>query len=215
MKSIVFMVVIGLLAGCENRGTSRPRPDIKSLETVSLESLQITPGDDGVAFQYFKPGSAKAVAVTDPAKIPEKLRTNVIVLYRDDRRDQLPAKALVLADLTQLEDGAHPIRIVNRYEHRSPAPAASPAPQAGQNDVLLYTAPGCGHCTRARNWLKNKNIPFTEKDISRDPAAAGEIRARGKAQGLPDSYLTGVPLLNVKGKVLVGFDPAQVEAALK
>ncbi len=53
-----------------------------------------------------------------------------------------------------------------------------------------------------------------EKDISRDQAAAMEIVQKGKAAGIPEQYLTSVPLLNVNGKVIVGFDADQVRSAL-
>ncbi|MBM4372708.1 MAG: glutaredoxin family protein [Deltaproteobacteria bacterium] len=91
---------------------------------------------------------------------------------------------------------------------RSPPPAGAPA------GVVLYTAAGCPHCTRARSWLTEKEVPFVEKDVSSDPTAAPEIAALGKAQGIPESYLSSVPLLAIDGKLLVGFDPRQVEAAL-
>ena len=81
--------------------------------------------------------------------------------------------------------------------------------------MVLYIAPGCGHCDRARKWFQGKGIAFVEKDVHADPVAAAEVAALGKAQGLAESYLSSVPLINVKGKILVGFDPRQVEAALK
>ena len=31
--------------------------------------------------------------------------------------------------------------------------------------VLLYTSPGCASCRKAKQWLKDNNIEFVEKNI--------------------------------------------------
>ena len=48
--------------------------------------------------------------------------------------------------------------------------------------VEIYTTPFCGYCHMAKRLLKNKNIAFTETDVSRDPAlrAAMTERAGGR-----------------------------------
>jgi glutaredoxin len=58
-----------------------------------------------------------------------------------------------------------------------------------------------------KNYLKGKGIPFTEYDVSRNPAKAEEM-ARKSGQ-------MGVPVVDVNGRVMVGFKPADIEAALR
>ncbi len=71
--------------------------------------------------------------------------------------------------------------------------------------VTVYSTPSCPYCTMAKNYLKTKGIPFTEYDVSRNPAKADEM-ARKSGQ-------MGVPVVDVNGRILVGFRPADIEAA--
>ncbi len=218
MRTVVILLVIVVLAACNDRAVDRPDPG-PPVEEIDLEGLEVAPGDEDVVFQYVDPVSGKPMAVTDIEKIPEGQRENVMVLYSGERRDRLTARALALVDLTTPgEDGKYSVRLVNRWDFE-PSGLKTPEGKGAQlgstsESVVIYTAPGCGHCDRARAWFTEKGIPFTEKDVHKDPSAAGEIAALGQAQGVPDSYLSSVPLINVKGKLLVGFDPRQVEAAL-
>jgi glutaredoxin 3 len=36
--------------------------------------------------------------------------------------------------------------------------------------VEIYTTPTCGYCAAAKSLLTRKGIPYTEIDVSRDPA---------------------------------------------
>ena len=126
--------------------------------------------------------------------------------------DPATGKPVAVTDIEEI-----PVRLVNRWEFKPAGLKDREGEGAAQatDRVVLYTAPGCGHCDRARRWFQEKGLAFEEKDVQSDPGAAAEVAALGKAQGLPESYLSSVPLINVKGKILVGFDPRQVEAALK
>lgn len=214
---IIILVVLTILTACNDRVVERPDPG-PPVEEIDLEGLEVSAADDDVVFQYIDPASGKPVVATDIDKIPEAQRTNVMVLYSGERRERLTARALALVDLTAPgDDGRYPVRLVNRWDFSPPGLEKSEGQGAqlatASDTVVLYTAPGCGHCDRARQWFTQKGIPFTEKDVHSDPSAASEIAALGKAQGVHDSVLSSVPLINVKGKLLVGFDPRQVEAA--
>ncbi len=207
------------LVACNDRTVERPDPG-PPVEEIDLEGLEVSADDEDVVFQYVDPVSGEPVVVADIEMIPEDQRENVMVLYSGERRDRLTARALALVDLTAPgDDGKYPVRLVNRWDFK-PSGLKTAAGMGAQlassaGGVVLYTAPGCGHCDRARKWFTEKGIPFVEKDVHADPSAAVEIAALGKAQAVPDSYLSSVPLINVRGKLLVGFDPHQVEAALQ
>lgn len=42
--------------------------------------------------------------------------------------------------------------------------------------VTLYTSPSCTSCRKARGWLRDHQIPFTERNIFADPLTMAEIK---------------------------------------
>ena len=73
--------------------------------------------------------------------------------------------------------------------------------------IAIYSTHSCPYCTMTKNWLKTKQIPFTEYMVDTDQRRAQEmVRKSGQM---------GVPVLDVHGKILVGFRPADIEAALR
>lgn len=73
--------------------------------------------------------------------------------------------------------------------------------------VSIYTTPSCSFCVKAKQWMRENRITFKEYDVSRDQRKADEmVRKSGQM---------GVPVLDVHGKVIVGFDRDKIERALK
>lgn len=73
--------------------------------------------------------------------------------------------------------------------------------------VAVYSTPSCPYCTMVKDFLKKKRIPFADYDVSRDQRRAEEmIRKSGQM---------GVPVVDVNGRILVGFRPAEIESALR
>ena len=72
--------------------------------------------------------------------------------------------------------------------------------------VIVFTAPGCPWCTRAKNYLRERGISFKEVDISRNPSAARDrVRMTGQ---------TGVPVIVINGKPVVGFNKPLIDRLL-
>ncbi|MFH1246075.1 MAG: CAP domain-containing protein [Candidatus Omnitrophota bacterium] len=69
---------------------------------------------------------------------------------------------------------------------------------ANNSGVTVYTAPGCVHCDRVKQFLKENNVPYTEKDVINDLAAGQEMIAK--------SGQTGCPVTVINGKCVVGDD---------
>lgn len=84
-------------------------------------------------------------------------------------------------------------------------PPATPA-QRAEVRVVLYSTAWCPVCARARSWLHARGIPFVEHDVERDPAAAVTFRRLS-----PDHV---VPVLDVEGQVIVGFDASDLRRAV-
>jgi arsenate reductase-like glutaredoxin family protein len=77
--------------------------------------------------------------------------------------------------------------------------------------VTLYGASWCNACKAAREYLRARRIPFADRDIERDEAAARELRAKAKRLGIAADR---IPVLDVRGRLLIGFDKARLEALL-
>jgi mycoredoxin len=73
-----------------------------------------------------------------------------------------------------------------------------------QTEVVLYATQWCGYCAKARTQLANDNIPYREVDIEKDSAGNAAYKALGGK---------GVPVLNINGTVIHGFNPQAMRAA--
>jgi glutaredoxin-like YruB-family protein len=73
--------------------------------------------------------------------------------------------------------------------------------------VTIYTTPSCGYCKVAKDFFRTLHVPFTEYNVASDGRKADEmVRKSGQ---------TGVPVIDVNGKVIVGFNRPEIEKALK
>ena len=73
--------------------------------------------------------------------------------------------------------------------------------------VVVYSTPSCGYCGMVKDFLRKKQVSFVEYDVSRDQRRADEmVRKSGQM---------GVPVVDVNGRILVGYRPAEIESALK
>ena len=61
--------------------------------------------------------------------------------------------------------------------------------------VEIYTTPTCPYCVAAKRLLTKKGVPFTDIDVSRDPAlrAAMTQRAQGR-RTVPQIFIDGTPI---------------------
>ncbi len=77
--------------------------------------------------------------------------------------------------------------------------------------VIIYGAEWCGPCHQAAAYLRNKGVPFVEKNVEADSNAGKEMRAKLAKNGLHGG---SIPVLDVRGKILVGFSASAVDEAL-
>jgi len=73
--------------------------------------------------------------------------------------------------------------------------------------IKLYTTPTCTYCRKAKKYFRENRISFTEHDVSKDQRRADEMMRK--------SGQMGVPVVDVHGKVIVGFNQPEIERALK
>jgi glutaredoxin len=82
--------------------------------------------------------------------------------------------------------------------------AAAPA-------VIIYGASWCGPCHQAAAYLKQRGVAFVEHDIEQDSSAAREMQKKLAKAGVRGG---SIPVLDVRGRILVGFDARAVDRAL-
>ncbi len=75
-----------------------------------------------------------------------------------------------------------------------------------QPRVLVFTTQTCPWCVRVKQYLRERQVPFREVDVSRSASAARDlVRKTGQ---------TGVPVVEIDGRPIVGFDRAQIDKLL-
>lgn len=72
--------------------------------------------------------------------------------------------------------------------------------------VTVYSTASCPWCIRVKQFLKENNIEFTDIDVSVNQQAA-ELMIQKSGQ-------MGVPVLDIEGKIIVGFDKEKIKAEL-
>jgi glutaredoxin 3 len=73
-------------------------------------------------------------------------------------------------------------------------------------NITIYSTPSCGFCVKVKDYLKKLNIPFTDHNVAEDRARAEEmVRKSGQM---------GVPVIDIDGKVIVGFNKPEIDKAL-
>ena len=78
--------------------------------------------------------------------------------------------------------------------------------KVNQPKVIIFTTPTCTYCNMTKKYLREKGIRFKEVDVSRDPAAAKDMVRR--------SGQMGVPVLDIGGKIVIGFDRPKINQYL-
>ncbi len=91
-------------------------------------------------------------------------------------------------------------------------PAGIEPPEAKPAEgIIVYKTEWCGVCKKLLAYLDRKGVEYVAKDIEKDPAAAGELQAKAREKGIKTG---SVPVIDVGGELMVGFDRARLERLL-
>ncbi len=72
--------------------------------------------------------------------------------------------------------------------------------------VKVYSTPTCPYCKLAKDFLKEQKIPFEDINVAENSAAANDmVKLSGQM---------GVPVVDVGGQVIVGWNRQALEDAL-
>jgi glutaredoxin len=110
--------------------------------------------------------------------------------------DNQPSNEVLFAELQKIDPNAM------RF---APPVDEAPLPQGG---IVMYCTPWCGDCRRARTWLAEHGLAYTEVDISRDPRARAQVRAWANGNET-------TPTFDIDGTILVDFKPDLLAEVLK
>lgn len=72
--------------------------------------------------------------------------------------------------------------------------------------IILYSTPTCIFCHKAREFFKEHNIEYTNKDVSIDEQALQDM--------IKKSGQMGVPVIDIDGQIIIGFDKKKISELL-
>ena len=72
--------------------------------------------------------------------------------------------------------------------------------------VIIYSAPWCVYCKMAKAYMEENKIAFTELDVSADDAAKDDM--------VKKSGQMAIPVIDIGGKIIIGFDKPAIKKAL-
>ncbi len=73
--------------------------------------------------------------------------------------------------------------------------------------VKVYSTPTCPYCHQEKEFLKENKIGFEDINVAADEKAAKEM--------IEKSGQMGVPVTEINGTIIVGFDKEKIKKALK
>ena len=72
--------------------------------------------------------------------------------------------------------------------------------------ITVYSTPACPYCIMVKQFLKDNNVNFQDYDVASDRAKAQEM--------VQKSGQMGVPVLDIDGEIVVGFDKDRIKEIL-
>lgn len=75
-----------------------------------------------------------------------------------------------------------------------------------KHNVTVYSTSTCPWCHKAKEFLNAKGIKFEDINVGTNQKAANEM--------VEKSGQMGVPVIDIDGKIIVGFDKEELEKAL-
>lgn len=73
--------------------------------------------------------------------------------------------------------------------------------------IIVYSADWCAFCHAVKEYLDKLDIKYTEKNI--------EEKREYAEEAVTKSGQMGIPVLDIDGQIIVGFDRPKIDAALK
>lgn len=217
MRNVTLALFALFLAACHagTKGTAAASSPRAAGGSDALPEVRVFADGGPYLFSYYA-SDGKIHDADALSAVPVEARREVLVRDLSRTAGQLHSdEYLYLADLrgeAPLE--GYPTSVVSRYQFEAQGDVGSdqlPETDGGTSEgVIVYGTSWCGACKAARQHLKERHIPYVEKDVEQDAAAAQELARKAKRAGLK---LGGVPVIDVGGQLMMGYDPASLDRA--
>lgn len=212
----VFLCHFLILQGC-SKHDSRKEKDTE--EDQSPPEIVISKENKNLLFSYLdKEGNFRETQNIDD--IPKEYRRQVIVFDLSlPPEKRMAHKIIYLADLTEPNsDGRYRYTVASRYEFESNLKEFGQPIIGGDSGslnnkgVTIYTTAWCSICAGLRKYLRARGVSFVEKDIEKDASARAEMLNKLRLKGMRGS---AVPVIDINGEILVGFNKELLDSKIK
>jgi glutaredoxin len=224
MQRVLVLVCALSLGACEPERPPAPSAEAaKRGATAPSEAAWLVQGAAKVVLSYAGE-RGRFEDTSDPAAVPERARGLVRVTLLEGPR---PAPSEVwVANLREPEsDGRWRLHTVARdlFEELAlgeglssdvvlPEGLQPPAKIDRTDEIVVYTTAWCGVCKKLVAYLDRKGVSYVAKDIEKDEKAAAELVAKARQAGINAS---SVPVVDVRGELMVGFQRSRLEKLLQ
>jgi len=219
---IIFLILLAL--ACQNCAESQKDKKLQENETTLIPVVNDSRSD--LILSWLEDGKTKisskvedipgefrsSVRVQDPSIPPEKKNLDevfVTELKTKDKNGNYTVKVLTRNDFENLRNKQRP-----KLDTTNPIAGldlTKQAPNGGQT-IIMYATNHCPICHKARRWLLERKIPYREINLEKDQAAAQSLAKKGQQQGV---RTTGVPIFEINGILVPGFDPEAIIQTLQ
>ena len=80
---------------------------------------------------------------------------------------------------------------------------------ASTSRIIVYSAPWCAFCKTEKQYLEHLGVDFTVRDIEQDKRAMEELLEKVGGE------TSSVPVTDIDGIIIRGFDRAKIDATLR
>jgi glutaredoxin len=233
--SALVLIASWQLAACKRdadpRGSAPPR-------AKELPALVVKPDTPNLLITWIDEQGDFHV-VQKPTEVPAPARGKVRIVVAD--KEPGTGESIYVTNLNEsAPDGSYRLATLSRaawdelgasrrsarLEALAPSSASPPlAPSAGPPaagpgkgapasgvQAIVYGADWCKPCHDAERYLRQRGATVVKKDIEESEAAAAEMKRKLDRAGLGGA---SIPVIDVMGRILVGFSPASVDGALE
>jgi glutaredoxin len=198
-------LLVSLFLGCQQKrdqaqSSTPPPPPLLEVTQEKSDLLFLYRDDEGaeqraMSLADVPEGSRARVQIVDLSRSPEARLSKYYVQVFDFRRSGT--------------DGLFPGRVVPRSELE--AMLADEQAMPSQPQIILYSTSWCGVCKKAKKFLKERGLAFIELDVEKNEEAARELKVKSERANIP---LGSVPVIDVGGTLMRGFDPERLMSML-
>jgi glutaredoxin len=212
MRVFVILIFVAVVLGA----TGYLRPGADSLAPAAADAViaegalpaDSTPAgaDRSARVEVEPPAEAKASArEPSPATFHRWIDERGTVHFAASL-DEVPSEWRSRAGQVELESAAFTRTASTAPKPERRRPVVEVASSNRAHDVTVYTAPWCGWCRKTLAFLDERGVDYVNKDIESDPRHADELREKTGGNA--------IPLVEIDGNPIRGFDPQQMAALL-